>query len=205
MLSLEERLEKFLDENSLKKIEKISKGWSSEIYLVENLKSENSKEENSKKENSEKEKFALKIEREKSPRENMAKKEVENLKLANSVNIGPKLISWDFEKRVILMQYIPGKTFQDWIHENPSREDLQKVMQDLFFQARELDKLGLDHGQLAGPGKNILVWDTCPIIIDFEKASIGRKTHNANVLQALFHHNPSSAITKKIQEILTKK
>ena len=200
MLSLEERLEKFLEENSLKKIEKISKGWSSEIYLVENSKSKDSKEENS-----EKEKFALKIEKEKSPRENMAKKEVENLKLANSVNVGPKLIDWDFEKKVILMEFIPGETFQEWIHKNPPKEDLQKVMQDLFFQARELDKLGLDHGQLGGPAKNILVWDTCPIIIDFEKASLERKTHNANVLQALFHTNPKSAITKKIKEILNQK
>lgn len=190
MHPLEERLEKFLEENSLKKINQISKGWSSEIYLVENKKGE---------------KFALKIEREKSPRENMAKKEVENLKLANSVNIGPKLISWDFEKQIILMQYIPGKTFQEWIHETPSKEELQKVMQELFFQARELDKIGLDHGQLAGPAKNILVWDTCPTIIDFEKASVERKPHNVNVLQALFHQNPKSAITKKIQEILNQK
>lgn len=188
MQPLEERLKKFLEENSLKKISKIAKGWSSEIYLVENEKGK---------------KFALKIEREKSPRMNMVKKEAENLRLANSSGMGPKFIDADFEKRIILMQYIPGKTFEEWLFEsNPSREEVQHVLQELFFQARELDKIGLDHGQLAGRGKNILISGKSPVIIDFEKASANRKTHNVTTLHSFLCSNPNSAIAKRVKGIL---
>ncbi|MFH1663489.1 MAG: hypothetical protein ABH986_01615, partial [archaeon] len=58
------------------------------------------------------------------------------------------------------------------------------------------------HGQLAGRGVNILVCKGLPVIIDFEKASIQRKTHNRTVLESFLFKNPHSLITKKVKEIL---
>ena len=188
MQPLEKRLSEFLKQRSLKKTEKIAKGWSSEIYLVQNSKDE---------------KFALKIEREKSPRKEMVEREAENLKTANSAGVGPKLIAADVKNRIILMQYIDGVTFQKWLFEkNPTADEMKTFLKLLFEQAKKLDELGLDHGQLGGNGRNILVWDKCPVIVDFEKASANRKVHNTAVLESFLYKNPKSAFVKKVKEIL---
>ena len=189
MLEENKRLELFLKEKSLFLAEKISKGYSSEIFLVKNKKGK---------------KFALKIEKEKSPRKEMAEREAGNLRLANSAGIGPKLFGFDLEKRIILMEYIEGLTFSKWLFSNPPKKDLKKILESLLSQAKKLDEIGLDHGQLAGKGKNILIESKTlkPIIVDFEKASQNRKCGNYNQLFSLFYKNPYSELTKKIKEIL---
>lgn len=188
---IEENLEKFLKQKKLKFVEKISKGYSSEVYLVENGKGE---------------RFALKIEKEKSPRDEMAEKEVSNLRLANSVGVGPKLVGWDFSKRIILMEYIEGKTFWEWLVEGEiGGGELHKFLDKLLEQAKRLDEIGLDHGQLAGRGANILVREGEPVIIDFEKASQKRKVHNVTQLEAMLYKNPHGVIREKVEEVLGKK
>ena len=169
-------------------IKKLAKGWTSEIYLVER----NGK------------KLVLKQQKkEKCNRPKMVEKEVENLKLANSVGLGPRLIDFDLEERWVLMEYIEGPTFNEWLFEKkPAKKQLEKFLKELFKQVEKLDSVGLDHGQLAGKGKNILVRRGKPVIVDFEKASTNRKTHNRTQLEAFIYRNPHSAITKRIREIL---
>lgn len=174
----------------MKTLAKIGKGYSSEIFLVEI----NGK------------KFALKKERQKSPRIDMVKKEAESLLLANSAGIGPRLFAFDLEKKELLLEYIDSFTFSEWLFKhNPSKKRLQKFLSGLFSQAKKLDEIGLDHGQLAGKGKNILVKKRgfSPAIIDFEKASTKRKCHNVSQLKSLVYRSKHSAITKKIAEILS--
>ena len=178
--------------NGLKVVQRIGKGYSSEIFLVE----------------FQGKKFVIKKERAKSPRVEMVKKEVENLLLANSAGIGPKLFAFDFENKAILMEHVEAITFNEWLfRHNPEKKQLKKFIQRLFFQAKKLDKIGLDHGQLAGRGKNILVRkkDFMPVIIDFEKASAKRKCHNVSQLESLFYWSKHSAITKRVAEILSGK
>ena len=185
---MRKNLEAYLHEKKLHFVEKISKGYSSEVFLVENR---NGK------------KFALKLEKEKSPRVNMVQKEAENPKLANSCGIGPKLFDADDKRGIVLMEFIEGKTFSEWLFEtNVSKHKLQSFLTYLFVQAEQLDKIGLDHGQLAGKGKNILVRNSKPVIIDFEKASHNRKCRNVNQLKSLIYLNPHSAIPKMVKEIL---
>jgi len=187
---LEERLKKFLEKNSLKEIEKIAKGHSSFNYLVENPQGE---------------KLLLKIERDDSTRVDFVDKEFKHLKKANSVGIGPKLLSVDNECRCILREFVDGIHLTDFIYSNPSKNDLQKVVDDLLAQAKKLDEIGLDHGQLAGRGKNVLVTKKLkPVIIDFEKASQNRKCGNFNQLTSFLFRNPNSSIAKKVKEILGK-
>jgi len=189
MLEENKRLASFLKEKNLSLAEKISKGYSSEIFLVKNKKGK---------------KLALKIEKEKSPRKEMAEREASNLRLANSAGIGPKLFGFDLEKRIILMEYIEGLTFNKWLFSSPTKKQLKKALQSLLLQAKKLDSLGLDHGQLAGKGKNILIKNKTfqPVIIDFEKASQERKCGNYNQLFSFFYKNPYSEITKKIRDVL---
>ena len=181
-------LEKFLKKRKLEISEKISKGYSSEVFLVEDSKGK---------------KFALKVEKGKSPRMGFFTKETAHLKAANSVGVGPKLIDCDEESRAVLMEFIEGITFEKYVFEtNVSKKQLHKVITELLKQARKIDKIGLDHGQLAGSGRNILVRKGRPVIIDFEKASQTRRAGNFNQLKSFLFLNPHSSISKKVREIM---
>ncbi|MCR4335122.1 MAG: hypothetical protein NUV57_01140 [archaeon] len=180
-------IENFLKKNNFKLVEQIAKGWTSFVYLVEDSKGK---------------KLVAKSLREKVHRINMVERESENLKLANSVSVGPKLIEVDFENKVVLMEYVNGVSFNNWLFSNPKKTELEKFLKELFEQAEKIDKIGLDHGQLAGKGRNIIVKKGLPIIIDFEKASIKRKVGNVNQLKAFLFLNPHSSIAKKVKDIL---
>jgi len=184
---MEKALELFLLEKGLSLEKRLGKGHSSQIFLA--------KDSNGKK-------LVAKQERSDSTRFKMAEREAENLKKANSLGIGPKLVSFDLEKRIILMEFIQGETFSEWLFSNPSKKSLASFTQALLRQAKALDKIGLDHGQLAGRGANILVSEGRPVIIDFEKASSQRKCHNLAVVNAFLFKNPHGAIAKKVKEIL---
>ncbi len=188
------RIENFISKNSLRLLGKISKGYSSEIFLAENSKGQ---------------RLAMKVEKSKSPRRHMVQKEAAHLKIANEAGIGPKLVSFDLENKIILMEFIDGITFGKWLLEkNPSKKILNKFIDALFQQARKLDEIALDHGQLAGKGSNILVRKKGnsfePVIIDFEKSSIVRKCKNARQLEGMLFYNKHSVIAEKIRGILGK-
>ncbi len=181
------KLEEFLDENSLAGAAKIAKGWSSEIHLARDSKGA---------------KFVLKALRGKSNRRHMSRRETENLRLANSVNVGPRWLKTDSERDIVMMEHIEGVPFGEWVFGDISKADLAKFLDALYSQARALDKIGLDHGQLAGRGKNILVRNGLPVIIDFEKASARRKCHNVKVLDSYLFRSRHSSLVKRITEIL---
>ncbi len=190
MINFPKNLSDFLKKEELNLEKKIAKGFSSEVFLVKK----------------EKKFFALKIEKLKSRREEMAEREVENLKKANLIGVGPKLFVFDLKKRIILMEFIKGKTFSKWLFglkkNEKNKKILKKFIKELILQAEKMDENGLDHGQLAGRGVNILVSRNKPVIIDFEKASTKRKCHNKTVLDSFLFKNPYSEITKKVREIL---
>ncbi|MFH0954865.1 MAG: RIO1 family regulatory kinase/ATPase [Candidatus Micrarchaeota archaeon] len=182
-------LDLFLAERNLFLIKKISKGFAGDVFLVQNKRKQN---------------FALKIERPKSRRRDMVSKEVLNLQKANSAGIGPSLIDFDLGKKIILMEFIQGKVFGKWVlQKNISKTALEKTIESLLFQARQMDEIGLDHGQLAGPGKNILVRPNHAVcIIDFEKASQNRRCHNVHQLQSFLFFNPHSDISNRVRKVL---
>jgi putative serine/threonine protein kinase len=178
------------------KIRRLAKGWSSYVWLVLLT---NGK------------KVVLKEVREKSPRKNLAEREGNFLKIANSVGVGPKLIETNLRKNYILMEYIEGDCFRDWIFEekNISKKQLYFFIKELYKQLLLLDSVQLSHNQLQ-VGKNILVKTKIlsgkkvffPIIIDFEKSTLKQKTKNIGQIESFLFYNPNSAIAKKIRKIL---
>ena len=146
--------------------------------------------------------LVAKAERPDSTRFKMAERESKNLEKANALGIGPKLYGFDLEKKVILMEYIEGIPFSEWLFSGPKKKELAKFIKELLRQADALDKAGLDHGQLQGKGKNILARKGKPVIIDFEKASLNRKCHNLSVIQGFLFKNPNGAVAKKVKEML---
>ncbi|MBI2598481.1 MAG: hypothetical protein HYW50_04765 [Candidatus Diapherotrites archaeon] len=184
-------LDEFLKRSGLRVLKQISKGYSSIVFLAKNKEGKM---------------FVLKVEKPKSPRKNMVQKEASNLALANSAKIGPRLFSFDEKARTILMEFVNGVTFAGWLFEKkPSKKQLKKFVKNLLLQAKKLDEIGLDHGQLAGKGANILVRNGLPVIIDFEKASQVRKCHNETQLRSFLFENPNGAVAKKVRKILQTK
>ncbi|MBI4044816.1 MAG: hypothetical protein HY392_03850 [Candidatus Diapherotrites archaeon] len=169
-------------------VEKISKGYTSDVFLVE--------DKNHKR-------FALKAEKQKSPRRDMAGKEALHLLFVNGFGIGPALECFDTAQRVVVLELVDGMTFDRWLFQkNPSKKVLSAFVEELLEQGGALDRIGISHGQLAGKGRNILVAKNRPVIIDFEKASSTRRCRNENQLRALLFENPGSAVAKKVREIL---
>ena len=181
------RLEGFLGEKGLSLVRGIGRGHSSLIFLVRRGNGA---------------KLVAKMERPDSTRFRMAERESQNLKMANGVGVGPQLLGKDLKRRIVLMEFVEGPCFSEWLFSGPGKKELKIFVEGLQNQARALDRIGLDHGQLAGRGRNILVREGKPVIIDFEKASSKRKCHNLSVVQSFLFKNPKGAVAKKVKGLI---
>ncbi|HJJ21776.1 MAG: serine/threonine protein kinase [Crenarchaeota archaeon] len=143
--------------------------------------------------------FALKIRRIDSQRENM-KNESVLLKLVNSINVGPKII--DSSKNFLIMEYIDGEKFSDWIamlkgagSTSQLKSTVRSVLEDCF----RLDQIGFDHGELSNISKHVIVGKNKVTLIDFESSSTKRRPSNVtSITQAFFI---GSGIAKQVQKI----
>lgn len=185
-----------------KKLEQISKGWSSNIWKIKSFKKNNKI-------------MILKEVREKSNRKNLAEREGKMLAKANSVGIGPKLFEMNLEKNFVIMEYIKGKRFLDFVFGKEfdfiSKKEFYGFVKELYWQCLLLDKIGLTHSQLQ-IGKNILVKEIqqkgikkfVPVIIDFEKSSIRTdgKEKNIGQIESFLFYNPNGFVAKKVRNKL---
>jgi len=115
--------------------------------------------------------------------------EVEMLKKANTVNVGPKL--YGATENFISMELIDGPWLPDWIKTLKDRGRarrirmcLRKILEDCW----KLDSIGLDHGELSRAAKHVIIAeDDRPCLIDFETASTMRRPANVtSISQYLF-------------------
>ena len=142
---------------------------------------------------------ALKIRRTDSQRENM-KNESILLKLVNSVSVGPKMI--DVSKNFLVMEYIEGKKFSDWIEMlkgSGSAKQLKSTIRNVLEDCYRLDQIGFDHGELSNISKHVIVGKNKVTLIDFESSSTKRRPSNVtSITQAFFI---GSGIAKQAQRI----
>jgi len=142
---------------------------------------------------------ALKIRRTDSQRKNM-KNESVLLKLVNSVNVGPKMI--DVSKNFLVMEYIEGKKFSDWIEMlkgSGSAKQLKSTIRNVLEDCYRLDQIGFDHGELSNISKHVIVGKNKVTLIDFESSSTKRRPSNVtSITQAFFI---GSGIAKHAQKI----
>jgi putative serine/threonine protein kinase len=145
----------------------------------------------------EKEKVAVKIRRIDSDRKDMTH-EAKMLALANSVDVGPCLL--EYSPNFIVMELIRGMYLREWIQEcKPKPHDLKNVLRNLLIKTRHLDSIGLDHGELTVVKRHFVITNNGPRIIDFESASINRRTKNVNsAVQSFFLNYGFSQIIKDI-------
>jgi len=126
--------------------------------------------------------------------------EAQMLVKANSVQVGPKLVS--VSKNFLLMQLIDGAVLPDWLEAHREKEHVHGVLNDVLEQCWRLDNIGLDHGELSKAPKHLIVdKQQKPWIVDFETASIDRKPANVtSVCQFLF--TSGGAVARAVAEVL---
>lgn len=144
---------------------------------------------------------ALKIRRVDSSRAEM-ESEARLLKAANKVNVGPKLIK--SSKNFMVMEYLEGERIIDWVKDLKGRGSagkFRKMARAVLEDCYSLDRARLDHGELSYIHKHVIVGRT-PCIIDFESASMNRRTSNVtSATQSIFIGSGLSSVVKKIVKI----
>ena len=142
---------------------------------------------------------ALKIRRVDADRKRMHH-EAEMLSKANVLGIGPRFIRK--EEDFLLMEFINGSLLPDWVvclRGRNVRNRIRNVLLDILEQCYRLDQAGLDHGELSRAPKHIIV-DTLdkPSLVDFETASIMRRTSNVtSIAQYLFMKSHLAKILRR--------
>jgi putative serine/threonine protein kinase len=126
--------------------------------------------------------------------------EAEMLAKTNSVNVGPKLMS--VSTNFLLMQFIDGDLLPDWLETHREKEHVRGILSEVLEQCWRLDEIGLDHGELSKAPKHLIVdKEQEPFIVDFETASVNRRTANVtSVCQFLF--TSGGAVARMVAETL---
>ena len=147
------------------------------------------------------ERVALKIRRVDSRRDSM-EHETSMLRLANSVEVGPRYLGSTSD--VLAMELVDGERLPAWLSSlkgRGRRSRVRHVVKELLDQCLRLDRCGLDHGELSRAHKNILVPGDCgPYILDFESASTNRRSSNLTSLVQYFFLG--GVFSRKIQRVL---
>jgi putative serine/threonine protein kinase len=125
------------------------------------------------------------------------------LQKANAIDVGPKYIA--ASKNFLLSQLIDGDLLEDWLDTQLDKELIRNVLVEILEQCWRLDENGLDHGEISKAPKHLLVDKADkPFIVDFETASIMRRTINVtSVCQFLFMGNSRAA--KMLDKVFGKK
>jgi putative serine/threonine protein kinase len=143
------------------------------------------------------EKVALKIRRTDADRASM-RREAELLRMANVVNVGPKLLG--ASKDFLVMQFVEGELLPKWLEEKVGRARTKTVLRDVLEQCWRLDVAGLDHGELSRAPKHVIVTaEDNAFIVDFESASVNRRPSNVtSICQFLFISEFSRKVAEKL-------
>jgi len=128
---------------------------------------------------------ALKIRRLDADRPSMSE-EARFLRLANAVNVGPRLIT--ATRNLIAMKLVEGTPLFKWAEvSGRSQRNLRQVISGLLDACFRLDVVGLDHGELSHAPKNVLVGvEGQACIVDFESASMVRRVANVTSILQYF-------------------
>ncbi|MEW6603851.1 MAG: serine/threonine protein kinase [Thermoproteota archaeon] len=136
---------------------------------------------------------ALKIRRLDADRKSMDD-EMRLHKIANNAGVGPRLEG--HTRNLIAMEFIDGQSIVEWVSNAPKTK-LRKMARSVLEQCYDLDRDGIDHGELSRLDRHVIVSNK-PYIIDFESASTTRRTSNVTAAaQSIFLHGAVASMVQK--------
>lgn len=101
--------------------------------------------------------------------------EAQFLKKLNKKNIGPKLIFWGGD--YLIMEYIEGTPILQYLSTRPKKNIIQ-IIKKIFLELYTLDTLHINKEEMHHPPKHILIRNSKPVLIDFERARYSEKARN---------------------------
>jgi putative serine/threonine protein kinase len=143
--------------------------------------------------------YALKIRRIDANRTSM-EREVKLHRIANSAGVGPFIYA--NTENFILMEFIDGCNIIKWLNQQCVKADqVRKVVISTLEQCYNLDRARLDHGELSCLDHHVLISESVNAhIIDFETASIDRKT--CNVTAAAHSLLLNGRVSRRVNKII---
>lgn len=141
---------------------------------------------------------AIKVRRVDANREELSR-EAFILSLVNRLGIGPRL--YTYSKDFLIMEYVKGVPIYQYLNECDVRE-ARKIILEILRQCRELDRAGIDHGELSRADKHIYITKEGKVyLIDFETASTLRKPSNVtSICSYLFFKR--TKMSERIRKVL---
>ena len=121
---------------------------------------------------------ALKIRRVDANRPDM-EEEARLTTLVNRIGVGVPVYA--HTRDFMLMKLLEYQEFHEWLaglKGDGTRRTARDVVHTILNQCRQLDILGVDHGQLSNLRKHVVMAEGRPWIIDFESAGTSRRPKN---------------------------
>ncbi len=101
--------------------------------------------------------------------------EINFLKILNKKNIGPKLLFSN--KDYLVYEFVDGQFIFDFLRNN-NKNNIIKVLKNLFEQLFTMDKLKINKEEMSHPPKHIIIKKNKPVLIDFERSHYTLKPSN---------------------------
>ncbi|MBU3942131.1 MAG: hypothetical protein KKF74_04435, partial [Nanoarchaeota archaeon] len=149
---------KTLEKKGLKNIKKFARGHRGLLYKA-SIKNK---------------KIVIKTKKPESKAKGRIANETRWIKILNKHKIGPKLL---FSGRgYFAYEFVKGDFIIDFIKNN-NRENIIKIIKNIFKQLYIMDRLKVDKEEMHHPLKHIII-DKKPVMIDFERCKITKKPKN---------------------------
>lgn len=117
----------------------------------------------------------IKCKNPKSMAENKIQNEAKWLKILNRHKIGPKLLFSG--KNYLAYKFVDGIFIADWLKKS-GKKQIVKLIKKIFAQMLVLDKLKADKEEMHHPHKHIIIKDSKPVLLDFERMHIVENPKN---------------------------
>lgn len=117
------------------------------------------------------------------------------LKVLNKKKIGPEFIS--YKDNYFIYKYVDGESIIPYL-KSAKKQDIKKVLADVFEQCHELDKMKVNKEEMHNPYKHILIKNNKPVMIDFERTHVTEDPKNVTQFCQFIR-------SKRISDILKEK
>ncbi len=118
------------------------------------------------------------------------------LKVLNRKGIGPEFLFLDVKNDYFCYRYVEGEFIPSFL-EKASKDEITKVLKDVFEQCFEMDMMGIDKEEMHNPYKHILIKDGKSVMLDFERVHSTEKPKNVTQFMQYVGNTKNTKILKE--------
>lgn len=127
--------------------------------------------------------------------------EIRCLRLLNKNKIGPKLLF--AANDYFAYEYISGSFIAEFMQKS-NESSIKRIIKNIFYQLRILDKLGINKGEMHHPLKHVIVSKNEAHLIDFERAHYSQNPKNVSQFCQFLMHSAVFELLKSKSILIDK-